>query len=46
MTCSHVVGRRKAVMVGFGEEKSFETRVVGHDPYSDIALLKIEEKSA
>jgi S1-C subfamily serine protease len=45
VTCSHVVGRHKAVMVGFEEEKSLEARVVGHDPYSDIALLKIEGKT-
>lgn len=45
VTCSHVVGRRKAVMVGFGEGKSLEAKVIGHDPYSDIALLKIEGKT-
>lgn len=44
-TCSHVIGRHKAVMVGFGEGESFEAKVVGHDPYSDIALLKIEGKT-
>jgi S1-C subfamily serine protease len=42
VTCSHVIGRHKAVMVGFGEGTDFEAKVVGHDPYSDIALLKIE----
>jgi S1-C subfamily serine protease len=42
VTCSHVTGRRKAVMVGLGEGKGLEAKVVGHDPYSDIALLKIE----
>lgn len=43
VTCSHVIGRRKAVMVGFGGD-SLEAKVVGHDPYSDVALLKIEEE--
>jgi S1-C subfamily serine protease len=42
VTCSHVTGRRKTVTVGLGEGKSFEAKVVGHDPYSDVALLKIE----
>ena len=45
VTCSHVTCRRKTVMIGFGEGKSFEAKVVGHDPYSDVALLKIEGKT-
>jgi serine protease Do len=42
LTCSHVVGRASAVQVGLGEGQSFEARVVGHDAYSDIALLKVD----
>lgn len=45
VTCSHVISRRKEVTVGFGEGESLEARVIGHGPYSDIALLKIEEKT-
>ena len=42
LTCSHVVGRAAAVEVGFGEGPRLEARVLGHDPYSDMALLKVE----
>ena len=42
VTCSHVVGRQGVVKVGLGEDKSFEAKVVGQDPYSDVALLKID----
>ena len=42
VTCSHVVGRQDGVKVGLGEDKSFEAKVVGQDPYSDVALLKID----
>lgn len=42
VTCSHVTGRHRAVTVGLGEGKSLEAKVVGVDPYSDIALLKVE----
>jgi S1-C subfamily serine protease len=43
LTCSHVVGRAATVEVGFGEGPRLEARVIGHDPYSDMALLKVEK---
>jgi len=43
LTCSHVVGRAAIVEVGFGEGPRLEARVIGHDPYADMALLKIEQ---
>jgi len=43
LTCSHVVGRAATVEVGFGEGPRLEARVIGHDPYSDMALLKVEQ---
>ncbi len=43
LTCSHVVGRATIVEVGFGEGPRLEARVIGHDPYSDMALLKVEK---
>ncbi len=43
LTCSHVVGRAPTVEVGFGEGPRLEARVIGHDPYSDMALLKVEQ---
>lgn len=45
VTASHVVGKRSIVRVSLGNGKSHEAKVVGRDPYTDIALLKIETKS-
>lgn len=41
VTCNHVVGGSNQVKVGQGE-KTFNAKVVGADPYNDIALLKAE----
>ena len=43
VTCHHVLGRSASIKIGSGE-KIFEARTVGVDPYSDIALLKTEQK--
>jgi len=45
VTASHVVGKRSTVKVGLGNGKSQEAQVIGRDPYTDIALLKIETKT-
>ncbi len=45
VTASHVVGKHSAVEVGLGNGKSQEAKVIGRDPYTDIALLKIEAKT-
>jgi S1-C subfamily serine protease len=45
LTCSHVIGRRRSVTVGFGEGKTLVARVVGNDSYTDVALLKIEGRT-
>jgi S1-C subfamily serine protease len=42
VTCNHVLGRSAEVRIGLGE-KSLEAKLVGFDPYSDVALLKAEE---
>jgi serine protease Do len=42
VTCNHVVGGCGTVKIGQGE-KSFQAKIVGTDPYSDIALLKAEK---
>jgi S1-C subfamily serine protease len=42
VTCNHVLGRSADVRIGQGE-KSFQAKLVGSDPYSDVALLKSEE---
>jgi S1-C subfamily serine protease len=44
VTCNHVLGRSATVKIGLGE-KTFEAKTVGVDPYSDIAVLKAEQKN-
>ncbi len=43
LTCSHVVGGASTVEVGLGKGQNVEAKVIGHDPYSDMALLKVEQ---
>src|SRR5918912_1618449 len=45
VTCSHIVGELDEVEVSLGNGKSYPAKVVGNDPYSDIALLKIKDPS-
>jgi S1-C subfamily serine protease len=42
VTCSHLVRKVDEVEVSLSNGKSFPARVVGNDPNSDIALLKIQ----
>jgi S1-C subfamily serine protease len=42
VTCNHVLGRSASIRIGSGE-KIFEAKIVGVDPYSDVALLKAEQ---
>ena len=42
VTCSHIVGEQDEVEVSLSNGRSYPAKVVGNDPYSDIALLKIE----
>jgi S1-C subfamily serine protease len=42
VTCNHVLGRSASARIGSGE-KIFEAKIVGIDPYSDIALLRAEQ---
>jgi serine protease Do len=41
VTCNHVLGGCSSVKGGQGE-KTFNAKIVGTDPYNDIALLKAE----
>ena len=45
VTCSHIVGDLDEVEVSLNNGKSYPANVVGNDPYSDIALLKIKDPS-
>jgi S1-C subfamily serine protease len=43
VTCNHIVRKQGKVEVSLiGDSKSYLAKVVGNDPYSDIAVLKIE----
>lgn len=42
VTCSHIVRKLDELEVSLGNGKSFPAKVIGNDPYSDIALLKIQ----
>jgi len=42
VTASHVVGHSAAPMVTVGDGKEIEAKVLGRDPYTDVALLKID----
>jgi S1-C subfamily serine protease len=42
VTCSHIVTKLDELEVSLSNGKSFPAKVIGNDPYSDIALLKIQ----
>ena len=42
VTCSHVVGRAAIVEVGLRDGSRLRANVIGHDPYADMALLRVE----
>jgi S1-C subfamily serine protease len=45
VTCSHIIGDLNEMEVSLNNGKSYPAKVVGNDPYSDIALLKIKDAS-
>jgi serine protease Do len=45
LTNSHVIERAGTIKVVLQDEREFEAQVVGADPDSDLAVLKIESKS-
>ncbi len=42
VTCNHIISGCNTVQIGVGEKK-FSAKIVGADPYNDIALLKTEK---
>ena len=42
VTSNHVLGRMGEIEVGFSDGSKHVAKVVGRDPYSDIAVLKID----
>jgi S1-C subfamily serine protease len=45
VTASHVIGKHSTIKVTLEKGKSYEAKVIGRDPYTDIALLRIEANS-
>src|SRR6059036_1661403 len=45
VTSNHVLGRTDEIEVGFSDGTKQVAKVVGRDPYSDIALLKIDSNN-
>jgi serine protease Do len=44
MTNNHVVGEADKVQVKLGDGREFEAKVVGTDPHTDIAVIRIDAK--
>ncbi|HLQ03198.1 MAG TPA: trypsin-like peptidase domain-containing protein, partial [Nitrososphaerales archaeon] len=42
VTANHVVGRRRSATVDVQDGRNFEAKILGRDPTSDVALLKID----
>merc|ERR1712054_141814 len=45
ITNNHVIDNADKIMVILHNDKSFEAKVVGKDPKTDVALLKIDPKN-
>src|SRR5438067_11726796 len=45
VTSNHVIGDMREVEVGFSDGTKHTAKVVGRDPFSDIALLKIDSNN-
>jgi len=44
LTNNHVAGGMDVIRIGFSDKRTFEAKVVGTDPRTDLALLKIDAK--
>lgn len=45
LTNNHLVGETKKVFVKIGEDSEIEAKVIGTDPDSDIAVIKVKKKN-
>jgi len=43
VTCNHVIGGNNKIRVGLAGRKQVDAKVIGQDPYSDVAVIKAEE---
>lgn len=45
LTNNHVVGEAETITVRLADEREFKAKVIGTDPQSDVALIKIEAEN-
>src|SRR5712692_291319 len=45
LTCSHVVMHAEEVEVGLPDGRNLLAKILGQDPYTDVALLKVEAEN-
>ena len=45
LTNNHVVEKASKVTVGLNDKRSFEAKVIGTDPLTDLAVIKIDAKN-
>jgi serine protease DegS len=43
LTCLHVIANANSVLVGLQDGRRSEAQIVGYDPYTDLAVLKVSE---
>lgn len=42
LTCHHVIRDADSILVGLQDRRIVEARIIGFDPYTDLAVLKVE----
>ncbi len=42
LTSNHVIEKASKIRVVFGDDKEYEAEIIGQDPQTDVALIKIE----
>lgn len=45
VTNNHVIGKAEKIEVTLNDRRTYEAKIIGKDPATDLALLKIEEKN-
>ena len=45
LTCLHVIANANSILVGLQDGRRAEAQIVGYDPYTDLAVLKVSENN-
>ena len=43
LTCLHVIANANSILVGLQDGRRAEAQIIGYDPYTDLAVLKVAE---